>query len=173
MKNLPKIQAFGELSMTPFGPVGIFATNEGIARVTLGTKGVQCAKVEPCIENLDAFLIISKALTELDQYLSGKKRSGFDLPIDWSFVSDFQKKVLKLTLAIPFGEVRTYGQIAMELGSMGYARAVGSALAGNPYLLIIPCHRVIGKDRQMHGFSAPGGKQTKLRLLEHEGFKSN
>ncbi len=169
MKTFPVIQAYGELSTSHLGSIGILATNSGIARVVLSDTQKQGINIPPALENLNAYLIINQALTELDQYLSGKKRSHFKTPIDWSFVSDFQKKVLKLAQAIPYGEVSTYGDLALQLGSPHYSRAVGSALTRNPYLLFVPCHRVIGKDGLTHGFSAPGGIQTKQKLLRLEG----
>jgi methylated-DNA-[protein]-cysteine S-methyltransferase len=70
---------------------------------------------------------------------------------------------------IPFGQVRTYGWIAGQLGRPGAARAVGSALGSNPLPLIVPCHRVVCSNGSLSGFSAPGGQALKRFLLEHEG----
>jgi methylated-DNA-[protein]-cysteine S-methyltransferase len=108
-------------------------------------------------------------LSQIQQYLDGK-RSHFDLPIDWSEMTPFQLKTLRETWAIPYGQFRTYRGLAGRLGQPKAARAVGGALAANPMALVIPCHRVIGTDRSLHGFAAPGGLDTKAWLLELEGI---
>lgn len=98
-----------------------------------------------------------------------KERQSFDLPIDWSFMSASQAEILRRVQAIPYGQKRTYGDIAQDLGKPGAARAVGRANATNPMPIIIPCHRVLGSDGKLHGFSAPGGLETKAWLLRQEG----
>ena len=108
-------------------------------------------------------------LKQVQEYLEGK-RHHFDLPIDWSEMSPFQLKVLRETFSIPFGHVRTYRGLAGALGQPEASRAVGSALAANPIAVVIPCHRVIGTDRLLHGYGAPGGLDTKAWLLELEGW---
>lgn len=109
-------------------------------------------------------------LLQLVEYLEGK-RQQFDLAIDWSVLSPFQAQALRAVFAIPFGQTRTYQQIADELGSPGAARAVGRANATNPMPLIIPCHRVLGTDGGLHGYGGPGGVDTKARLLRLEGSR--
>ncbi|MFW6011127.1 MAG: methylated-DNA--[protein]-cysteine S-methyltransferase [Desulfosalsimonas sp.] len=79
-----------------------------------------------------------------------------------------QQKVLKITAAIPFGRVRSYGDIAAEAGRPGAARFVGNTMAANPFPLIIPCHRVIQSNGSTGGFG--GGADMKIRLLKHEGY---
>lgn len=81
----------------------------------------------------------------------------------------FHRKVWLACARIPRGEVRTYGWVAREIGHPGAARAVGQALAKNPFAPIVPCHRVVGADGRLTGFSAPGGVRAKRRLLEKEG----
>jgi methylated-DNA-[protein]-cysteine S-methyltransferase len=80
----------------------------------------------------------------------------------------FGHRVLCACRAIPFGRTRTYAGLAGKVGHPGAARAVGTALAGNPIPLIIPCHRVLRSDGGLGGFSAPGGTATKQKLLDHE-----
>jgi len=89
---------------------------------------------------------------------------------DWSKVSEFQQAVYRDALTIPPGFKKSYGEIsrALALGPEG-ARAVGAALATNPWPLIVPCHRVVSASDKMTGFSAPGGIRTKTRLLVLEG----
>jgi len=109
---------------------------------------------------------------QIQEYLSGE-RTTFDLEIDWRLITPFQRQVLELQLAIPYGETRTYGQLAAQLGKPRAARAVGRAGATNPIPLIIPCHRVIGSDGSLRGYGAPGGIQTKAWLLALESQVKN
>ncbi|MBI4376359.1 MAG: MGMT family protein [Elusimicrobia bacterium] len=81
----------------------------------------------------------------------------------------FYQAVWKACAEIPEGEVRSYGWIARRIGKPGAARAVGQALAKNPFAPLVPCHRVVGADGKLHGFSAPGGVKAKRRLLIAEG----
>ncbi len=89
--------------------------------------------------------------------------------IDWSVLTPFQQKVLQATLAIPYGQTRTYAEIAQQVGKPRAARAVGRAEATNPMPVVIPCHRVIGSDGKLHGYGAGEGLPTKAWLLELEG----
>ncbi len=113
--------------------------------------------------------IAEAAVCQMDEYLLRKRRL-FDVPIDWSILSsDFQRLALRAVIAIPYGEIRTYGQIAAQIGYTAAPRAVGRANATNPMPLVIPCHRVIGSDGKLHGYGGYGGLKTKRWLLEMEG----
>lgn len=105
---------------------------------------------------------------QISQYLAGD-RHNFELPIDWHVLTPFQEKSLRLVTLIPYGETRTYGDIARELGQPGASRAVGNANARNPMPLVIPCHRVLGHDNRLHGYGAGNGLGTKAWLLRMEG----
>jgi methylated-DNA-[protein]-cysteine S-methyltransferase len=106
---------------------------------------------------------------QIKEYVEGRRRV-FDLRIDWSFVpSEFQRKALQAVLAIPYGQTRTYGQIAAQIGYPLASRAVGRANATNPMPLVIPCHRVTGSDGRLHGYGGVGGLRTKAWLLKMEG----
>src|SRR5512143_196269 len=107
-------------------------------------------------------------LKQLNQYLGGK-RIAFDLPIDYSVLTEFQKKVLTTALKIPRGQVLTYGDVARKIGRPRAARAVGQALGSNPMPIVIPCHRVLGSDGSLHGYSGGGVLKTKEWLLKLEG----
>ena len=108
------------------------------------------------------------ARRQIADYLAGK-RTSFDLPIDWSGMSAFQRTVLEAALAIRRGQVKTYGEIARLIGRPQASRAVGRALGSNPMPLVIPCHRVLGADGSLHGYGAGDGLRTKARLLKFEG----
>jgi methylated-DNA-[protein]-cysteine S-methyltransferase len=111
---------------------------------------------------------VALALQQLDEYLRGA-RKAFDLPIDWFLMRPFQQQVLQIVYAIPFGQTRTYGDIAHEIGNPRAARAVGRANATNPMPLVVPCHRVIGGDGKLHGYGGGEGLPTKEWLLKLEG----
>ena len=101
---------------------------------------------------------------QLKEYLDGK-RKGFDLPLKF-FGTDFQRSVWNALLTIPYGETRTYGEIARQIGNPNACRAVGMANHWNPIAIIIPCHRVIGADGSLTGFG--GGLTLKQQLLDIE-----
>jgi methylated-DNA-[protein]-cysteine S-methyltransferase len=110
----------------------------------------------------------AEAASQLREYLDGQRRE-FTLPIDWSILRPFQRSALKATYAIPFGETRTYGELALQIGHPRAARAVGRAEATNPMPLVIPCHRVVGADGKLHGYGGGDGLPTKEWLLKLEG----
>lgn len=92
-----------------------------------------------------------------------------DVRLDWRGAAEFDCAVWSLTLLIPRGAVRTYGDLARDLGDVAFSRRVGQALGRNPLPVIVPCHRIVGADGKMTGFSAPGGAEAKRRLLRLEG----
>jgi methylated-DNA-[protein]-cysteine S-methyltransferase len=101
---------------------------------------------------------------QLEEYFSGK-RNQFDIKLNPKG-TEFQHQVWKLLREIPFGETRSYGQLANELGNPGASRAVGRANATNPIAIIVPCHRVIGSNGTLTGYA--GGLSMKERLLQFE-----
>lgn len=105
----------------------------------------------------------SEALDQLAAYFGGRL-TRFDLPI--AFAPGLVGQVQRQMLAIPLGETRTYGDLSRALGTP--AQAVGQACGGNPLPIIVPCHRVLGATT-LGGFSAPGGVESKVWLLKHEG----
>jgi len=114
--------------------------------------------------------VLKEAAQQLRAYFDGSLKV-FSLPLAWSSISGFRQEVLRVVAGIPFGELLTYGDVAKLLGKPGSGQAVGAAVGSNPWLIVVPCHRVIGSDRKLHGFSAPGGLVTKTWLLEHEKHK--
>lgn len=129
------------------------------------------------IKFLDQFTVIkedtsyylSKCVGQLNEYFDGQRKS-FDLKLNPEG-TDFQKDVWKELLKIPFGERRTYQDIANSVGDPGASRAVGNANNRNPIPIIIPCHRVLGSDGKLTGYA--GGMQKKEWLLNHELTFSN
>jgi len=112
--------------------------------------------------------IAARAKGELQEYFSGR-RQKFSVPLDVEGTA-FQKKVWKALSEIPYGEVRSYGQIARRIGNPKASRAVGTANGANPVAIIVPCHRVIAGDGTLGGFG--GGLTNKTYLLTLENNKS-
>ncbi len=104
------------------------------------------------------------------RHLAGQPEDFTDVPYAWDTVSDFQRQIYEAALRVKSGRTISYGDLARAIGQgPAAARAVGTALGQNPWPLLVPCHRFVGADGRMTGFSAPGGIQTKLRLLALEG----
>ena len=110
--------------------------------------------------------ILMKAEKQLNEYFGGQ-RTEFDVPLD-ARGTEFQKKVWQALQTIPFGETRSYGQLAKQLKKPSASRAVGMANGRNPLSIIVPCHRVIGANGTLTGFG--GGLEAKAHLLRHEGI---
>lgn len=109
--------------------------------------------------------ILAEAERQLNEYFAGK-RNRFELELDF-IGTEFQKKVWEALLTIPFGETRSYGEIAVQIGNAKAVRAVGAANGRNPISIVAPCHRVIGASGALTGFA--GGLETKELLLTLEG----
>ncbi|GAB6166326.1 hypothetical protein JCM19992_23260 [Thermostilla marina] len=108
-------------------------------------------------------------LHEITEYALGRRRDWSpNIPLAPLGATPFRRRVWEACRAIPFGRVRTYGELACRIGRPHAARAVGAALAANPLPLVVPCHRVIRGDGALGGFSAPGGIELKSWLLAFE-----
>jgi methylated-DNA-[protein]-cysteine S-methyltransferase len=103
---------------------------------------------------------------QLDAYFDGRLHE-FDLPLDWTLVGPFGRRVLRRTAKIPYGEVSTYGAVSRDIGSPRAARATGNALGANPIPIVVPCHRVVLGSGATGGYG--GGPERKVRLLALEG----
>jgi len=101
--------------------------------------------------------------------LAGAAVDLSDVPLDFGGAPEFHRRAYEVARTIPPGQTMTYGEIAKRLGVPHESRAVGQAMGRNPIAIIMPCHRVLGADGKMGGFSAPGGTATKRRMLEIEG----
>jgi methylated-DNA-[protein]-cysteine S-methyltransferase len=111
--------------------------------------------------------LLRRAKTQVDKYFDGKKFE-FDLPLNPAGTA-FQKRVWRAMSKIPYGQTKTYGDLAKALSSA--ARAVGGACGANHIPIIIPCHRVLGAAGNLGGYSGDGGLDTKLALLRIEGAR--
>jgi methylated-DNA-[protein]-cysteine S-methyltransferase len=143
----------------------------GIVRLTLprSTEKAALEELNPGPEDARmSFERFDEAVTRIREYFRGK-RVDFEDKLDVSPASDFQKKVWAICRSIPYGETRSYGWIASQIGKPGASRAVGCALAKNPIPIIIPCHSVVSAKGAIGGFS--GGLPAKRRLLKLEGIK--
>lgn len=142
-------------------------TDEAATLGRLARRFPQCQRIEPLPFVRDAIA----AITALLEGHPGEPRDLTHLPLDMSGVPPFHQRVYELTRRIPPGETLSYGEVAQRLGEPGAARAVGQALGANPFAPVVPCHRVLGAQTGTGGFSAHGGLQTKLKMLEIEGAR--
>ena len=153
---------------TWLGHIGMISSPVGLRKVVIATSKGEVIRLiidgyPSAVESLAAFGDLPERLR---LYLNGE-RVTFGDTIDWSGVSSFSHAVLETVRNIPHGEVRSYGWVARQIGKPKAARAVGQALAANPMTLVVPCHRVIGSNGSLVGFT--GGLKMKKRLLELEG----
>lgn len=109
-------------------------------------------------------------IERVQNHLRGNHEDFIDAPYDWRLATDFQRRVYEAALLTKSGFTATYGDLAKAIGEVpAVSRAVGTALGQNPWPLLVPCHRFVGANGKMTGFSAPGGIDTKLKLLAIEG----
>lgn len=155
---------------TPAGPAAAFCEKEDGALVVLELYGPRSRAHEARAQRDGEEIVWNergnkRVREQLDQYFRGKRRE-FDLQLAPRGTA-FQNEVWDVLLDIPFGTVRTYGDIAAQLGRPGASRAVGLANGSNPIWIVVPCHRVIGSDGTLTGYA--GGIDVKRQLLELEG----
>jgi O-6-methylguanine DNA methyltransferase len=161
----------GETTQTPIGKLWLAVSDLGLVAIECGLTRAE----------FEAYLVkrfkrpveyapqrVREAAGQLGKYLSGRQRV-FTLVVDWTVLRPFQRSVLQVTNNIPYGETRTYKEIAEHIGKPRAARAVGRAEATNPMPLVLPCHRVIGMDGKLHGYGLGEGVKTKEWLLKLEG----
>lgn len=142
----------------PVGKIIVMADDEAVTHIELSAK--HRPKGQP---KLNA--VLTRAQKQLAEYFAGK-RENFDLPLKPEGTA-FQQKVWNALAKIPFGQTRTYGQIAKTVKSPAASRAVGAACGRNPLPIVVPCHRVVGSSGNLTGFG--GGLAMKDWLLKHEG----
>jgi len=138
--------------------LSIGASDKGITHITFIQDE---SKKTPTYETPE----IKTAYKQVKEYLEGKKKV-FSLKLDFSGLTEFHQKVYEEAMKIPFGETRSYGWLAKKTGRERAGRAVGSAMAKNPFLLVMPCHRVLRSDGSLGGFGP--GLEWKTFLLNLE-----
>jgi methylated-DNA-[protein]-cysteine S-methyltransferase len=155
---------------SPFGTLLLAATKRGLVRLAFPEEDVDgvleriALRVSPRI--LEARSTLDPARRELDEYFAGE-RKRFDLPLDWTLVGPFGRRVLRAASNIPSGRVLSYAQVAAKAGTPRASRAAGNALGANPIPIVVPCHRVLRSGGALGGYG--GGLDRKRFLLELEG----
>jgi methylated-DNA-[protein]-cysteine S-methyltransferase len=155
---------------SPFGDLLLAATRRGLVRVAFPEEDVEgvlerlARRLSPRI--VEARAPLDEARRELEEYFAGQRRE-FALPLDWSLVGPFGRRVLRYTARIPYGGVSSYAQAAAAAGSPRGSRAAGNALGANPIPIVVPCHRVLRSGGSLGGYG--GGIERKRWLLQHEG----
>ena len=146
---------------TPIGPLTITATKKAVTAIRFGTQVPEGST--PCT-GAEATPLLRKAAEEIGDYFAGSRRNG-TRPLAPE-ETPCQQKVWEALRTIPYGETRTYKQIAIQIGHNQSFRAVGMASNRNPIAIVVPCHRVIGYDGKLTGYA--GGLDIKEQLLELE-----
>jgi methylated-DNA-[protein]-cysteine S-methyltransferase len=152
-----------KLVSSPIGGLKLVASDRGLAAILWENDNPRRVRLANVVENTEHRMLL-RTEKELNEYFRGK-RKAFTVPLDMRG-TPFQKQVWEALLGIPYGETRTYGQLANQLGNPKATRAVGAANGRNPIAIIVPCHRVIGFDRKLIGFA--GGLDAKALLLRLE-----
>lgn len=153
---------------SPVGQLKLVASGNTLVAILWENDRPNRVRLGPMTDDLSSE-VLARTEQQLNEYFAGT-RTCFELDLDFSG-TDFQKKVWQALLTIPFGETRTYSQIALQIGSPAAVRAVGAANGKNPISIIAPCHRVIGMSGELTGFA--GGLAAKELLLRLEGWDGN
>jgi methylated-DNA-[protein]-cysteine S-methyltransferase len=148
---------------TPLGPITLVATADGLAGVWFDGQAHHPGPLDVPVDASHAH--IAQALRELGEYFDGR-RTRFDVALDPQG-TDFQHSVWMALARIAHGRTTSYGEIALRLGRAAAGRAVGAAVGRNPLSVIVPCHRVLGRDGALTGYA--GGLERKQALLRLEG----
>lgn len=166
-KNYPSLTAYS-LFPTAIGWCGMLTARSGLLRLYVGytsrehlLKGI----VRTDGDRMNKPSAAGTLMKRIKRFCSGENVSFEDCAMDWSSLSAFQQKVLRAARKVPYGSVETYGSLAERIGCPRGARAVGNALAKNPFPLVIPCHRIVRGDGRPGGFSAGMGVSLKKKLL--------
>ena len=152
-----------KMMKSPVGELQLIAGEKGLAAILWEKDDPKRVRVGPMVEDKDHPVLL-EVERQLKDYFAGKRKT-FSLKLD-SIGTAFQKKVWEALLTIPFGQTRSYAQIAKQIGRPKAVRAVGAANGKNPISIIAPCHRVIGSNGKLTGFA--GGLEAKACLLDLE-----
>ncbi len=158
---------------TPIGHCGIAWRDESVVATHLpeGTSSATAASLAQRAKASEGEppLAVQDAIASITALLEGANVDLADIVCDFNGIEPFSAAVYRATRAIPAGQTLTYGEIAANVGDKQLARKVGTVLGRNPLPIIVPCHRVIGANGKLTGFSAHGGIDTKKKILEIEG----
>jgi len=157
-------QYFSKTVDSPLGPLKLIASDRGLAVLVWDDEKEHRVPLLVA-EASDDHPVLVEAERQLAEYFAGT-RTSFTVKLDFAG-TEFQREVWQALLTIPYGETRSYGQIARQIGKPDAVRAVGAANGRNPISIIAPCHRVIGATGKLVGFG--GGLPAKAQLLAHEG----
>lgn len=149
---------------SPLGRVELTSVGAALATLTIERNGALPLDAMPEVHNR----VLDRAARQLDEYFSGRRRS-FSITLA-PRGTEFQHAIWDQLRKLVWGEVTTYGELGLGTGRATAGRAVGGAIGANPIPIIIPCHRVLGSDGRVTGYSGGAGIPTKLWLLEHEGI---
>jgi methylated-DNA-[protein]-cysteine S-methyltransferase len=155
---------------SPFGPLLLATTPRGLIRVNLPNYDPEetleelSRRISPRL--LEAPARLDDARRQLDLYFEGKL-TEFELPLDWRLSKDFRLRALRAIARIPYGQTRSYTEIATSAGNERAVRAAGTACGSNPIPIVVPCHRVLRSGGALGGYG--GGLPMKEALLEMEG----
>lgn len=150
---------------SPVGVLTLVASDAGLVAVLWPDDDPKRVRLDMSQEDA-SHEVLKKTMAQLQEYFAGA-RTTFDVPLD-ARGTVFQKQVWEQLSAIPYGETRSYGEIAARLGNPTASRAVGAANGRNPLSIVVPCHRVIGSSGALTGFA--GGLEVKRMLLALEGI---
>ena len=156
---------------TRAGPLRLRWNERGLAAIEMPELSPRELRAQRLKEKDDAPEFVREAARLLQEHLSGAPQDLSKLPLDLTVLAPFQRAVYEAIRTLPPGKTATYGEVAALLGKPGAARAVGQALGRNPFLIAVPCHRVLAAGGAAGGFSAPGGVVAKQRLLALEGVR--
>ncbi|WP_308258669.1 methylated-DNA--[protein]-cysteine S-methyltransferase [Saccharothrix obliqua] len=152
---------------TPVGTVTLAASAEGLTVCTFAPPDVARERYPEATADP---AVIERTRRELDDYFAGRLRE-FTVPVDLRYASAYHRTVLAGLGGVGYGRTTTYGRLAADLGlPTSAARGVGGAMAGNPVLIVVPCHRVLGSGGALVGYA--GGLEVKRRLLDLEGTQT-
>ena len=156
---------------TDLGWVAVVAGDDGVRRMSLPERTPDIAAAAAQVIDLAPRHdpeVVSGIRDAVVAFCAGQPVDLTKLPIDTEWASEFFSRAWKACRSIPAGQTRTYAWLAAEAGNARAARGAGQAMARNPFPLLVPCHRVVGSDGQLHGFGGGIGLPLKARLLEME-----
>ena len=178
MSVTPEMSAGFALFISALGYCGIAWGEHGVVGVQLPEARITATRARlaqrfPGLREGVPPTAVGRAIEDITSLLAGEDRDLSHIAVDMTAVPEFHQWVYRTARQIPAGQTLTYGELAKALKVPGAARAVGQALGRNPFALIVPCHRVLAAGGKLGGFTANGGTNTKLKLLNIEGARTD